>query len=313
MKFERGNLLGLEELTAEEIETILETAESFVEISERPLKKVPVLRGMTVVNLFFEPSTRTRISFEIAEKRLSADTVNFAASTSSAVKGETLKDTARNIESMGIDMLVMRHSAPGAAAYLAGILDCPVVNAGDGPHEHPTQALLDLFTVKQNRGGIEGLNVVIVGDILHSRVARSNIFGFSKLGARVTVCGPPTMIPPAIDELGAEVSYDLRKVLPHADVVMMLRIQRERLKDCYFPTLREYSDLFGLDGEKMKLAKSDVTIMHPGPINRGVEMTPEVADGPYSVILEQVKYGLAVRMAVLYLLSGGELSSEDTD
>jgi aspartate carbamoyltransferase catalytic subunit len=313
MKFERGNLLGLEELTAEEIETILETAESFVEISERPLKKVPVLRGMTVVNLFFEPSTRTRISFEIAEKRLSADTVNFAASTSSAVKGETLKDTARNIESMGIDMLVMRHSAPGAAAYLAGILECPVVNAGDGPHEHPTQALLDLFTVKQNRGGIEGLNVVIVGDILHSRVARSNIFGFSKLGARVTVCGPPTMIPPAIDELGAEVSYDLRKVLPHADVVMMLRIQRERLKDCYFPTLREYSDLFGLDGEKMKLAKSDVTIMHPGPINRGVEMTPEVADGPYSVILEQVKYGLAVRMAVLYLLSGGELSSEDTD
>jgi aspartate carbamoyltransferase catalytic subunit len=312
MKFERGNLLGLEELTGDEITFILETAESFVEISERPLKKVPVLRGMTVVNLFFEPSTRTRISFEIAEKRLSADTVNFAAKTSSAVKGETLKDTARNIESMGIDMLVMRHSAPGAAAYLAGILDCPVINAGDGAHEHPTQALLDLFTVRQNRGEIAGLNVAIVGDILHSRVARSNIFGFSKLGARVTVCGPPTLIPPGIEELGAEVSYSLRELLPEVDVLMMLRIQRERLADCYFPTLREYSDLFGLDREKMKSARKDVTIMHPGPINRGVEMTPEVADGPYSVILQQVKYGLAVRMAVLYLLSGGELSSEDT-
>jgi aspartate carbamoyltransferase catalytic subunit len=313
MKLERGNLLGLEELTGEEIETILETAESFVEISERPLKKVPVLRGLTIVNLFFEPSTRTRISFEIAEKRLSADTVNFSAKTSSAVKGETLKDTARNIESMGIDMLVMRHSAPGAAAYLAGVVDCPVINAGDGPHEHPTQALLDLFTVKQTRGKIAGLNVVIVGDILHSRVARSNIFGFTKLGANVTVCGPPTLIPPGIEELGAKVSHNLREVLPEADVVMMLRIQRERLKDCYFPTLREYSDLFGLDGEKMKLAKGDVIVMHPGPINRGVEMTPEVADGPYSVILEQVKYGLAVRMAVLYLLSGGELTSEDAD
>lgn len=312
MKFERGNLLGLEELTGDEITFILETAESFVEISERPLKKVPVLRGMTVVNLFFEPSTRTRISFEIAEKRLSADTVNFAAKTSSAVKGETLKDTARNIESMGIDMLVMRHSAPGAAAYLAGILDCPVINAGDGAHEHPTQALLDLFTVRQNRGEIAGLNVAIVGDILHSRVARSNIFGFSKLGAMVTVCGPPTLIPPGIEELGAEVSYSLRELLPEVDVLMMLRIQRERLADCYFPTLREYSDLFGLDREKMKSARKDVTIMHPGPINRGVEMTPEVADGPYSVILQQVKYGLAVRMAVLYLLSGGELSSEDT-
>jgi aspartate carbamoyltransferase catalytic subunit len=312
MKFERGNLLGLEELTGEEIGFILETAESFVEISERPLKKVPVLRGMTVVNLFFEPSTRTRISFEIAEKRLSADTVNFSAKTSSAVKGETLKDTARNIESMGIDMLVMRHSAPGAAAYLADIIDCPVINAGDGPHEHPTQALLDLFTVKQNRGKIAGLNVAIVGDILHSRVARSNIFGFSKLGAKVTVCGPPTLIPPGIEDLGAEVSYNLRELLPHVDVVMMLRIQRERLGGCYFPTLREYSDLFGLDREKMRLARRDVTVMHPGPINRGVEMTPEVADGPYSVILQQVKYGLAVRMAVLYLLSGGELSSEDT-
>jgi aspartate carbamoyltransferase catalytic subunit len=271
-----------------------------------------MLRGVTVVNLFFEPSTRTRISFEIAEKRLSADTVNFSASTSSAVKGETLKDTARNIESMGIDMLVIRHNAPGAAAYLADILECPVINAGDGSHEHPTQALLDLFTVKQTRGEIAGLNVLIVGDIMHSRVARSNIFGFSKMGAAVTVCGPPTLIPPGIEELGAGVSYDLRASLPEADVVMMLRIQRERMKDCFFPTLREFSEFFGLDGEKMKLARSNVTVMHPGPINRGVEMTPEVADGPHSVILEQVKYGLAVRMAVLYLLSGGELSSEDT-
>ena len=312
MKFERGNLLGLEELAGAEIESILETAESFVEISERPLKKVPMLRGVTVVNLFFEPSTRTRISFEIAEKRLSADTVNFSASTSSAVKGETLKDTARNIESMGIDMLVVRHNAPGAAAYLADILECPVINAGDGSHEHPTQALLDLFTVKQTRGEIAGLNVLIVGDIMHSRVARSNIFGFSKMGAAVTVCGPPTLIPPGIEELGAGVSYDLRASLPEADVVMMLRIQRERMKDCFFPTLREFSEFFGLDGEKMKLARSNVTVMHPGPINRGVEMTPEVADGPHSVILEQVKYGLAVRMAVLYLLSGGELSSEDS-
>lgn len=312
MKFEKDHLLGLEDLSGEEINFILETAESFVEISERPLKKVPVLRGMTVVNLFFEPSTRTRISFEIAEKRLSADTVNFSAKTSSAVKGETLKDTARNIESMGIDMLVMRHSSPGAAAYLADILECPVINAGDGPHEHPTQALLDLFTVRQNRGDLAGLKVTIVGDILHSRVARSNIFGFSKLGAEVTVCGPPTLIPPGIENLGARASYNLREVLPDTDVVMMLRIQRERLRDCYFPTLREYSDLFGLDRDKMRLAKSDVTVMHPGPINRGVEMTPDVADGPYSVILQQVKYGLAVRMAVLYLLSGGEISIEDT-
>jgi len=313
MKFERRDLLGLEKLSADEIVSILETAESFVEISERPLKKVPVLRGRTVVNLFFEASTRTRISFEIAEKRLSADTVNFSAQTSSAVKGETLKDTARNIESMGIDMLVVRHSAPGAAAYLAGFLDCPVINAGDGSHEHPTQALLDLFTVKRKLGKVKGLNIVIVGDILHSRVARSNIFGFTRLGASVTVCGPATLIPPGIETLGAKVSYDLRAVLPQADIIMMLRIQQERLRDCFFPTLREYSDLFGLDRAKMALAKSDVTIMHPGPINRGVEMTPEVADGPYSVILEQVKYGLAVRMAVLYLLSGGELPGEDTD
>jgi aspartate carbamoyltransferase catalytic subunit len=312
VKLKRKDLLGLEELSRQEIEFILETTESFVEISERPIKKVPVLRGLTVVNLFFEPSTRTRTSFELAEKRLSADTVNVAASSSSAVKGETLKDTARNIEAMSIDMLVIRHQAPGAARFLSEVLDCPVINAGDGAHEHPTQALLDLFTVKRKRGSPDGLKVVIVGDVLHSRVARSNIWGFSKMGAEVTVCGPPTFIPPDIESMGVEVSYRLEDIIPQADILMMLRIQTERLDQCFFPSVREYADFFGLDGAKMKRAKPDVLIMHPGPLNRGVEITPEVADGPYSVILDQVKYGLAVRMAVLYLLSGGELSVEDT-
>ena len=311
MRFERKDLLGLEELTAEEIGFILETAESFVEISERPIKKVPVLRGLTVVNLFFEPSTRTRTSFELAEKRLSADTVNISASTSSAVKGETLKDTAKNIEAMSIDMLVVRHSAPGAAHFLASVLSCPVINAGDGSHEHPTQALLDLFTVKRKLGRIEGLRIAIVGDILHSRVARSNIWGFTKMGAEVIVCGPPTLIPPEIESLGVEISFDLEQTIRDVDVIMMLRIQTERLEESFFPSIREYSELFGLDSEKLKHAKPDVIIMHPGPLNRGVEITPEVADGPYSVILEQVRYGLAVRMAVLYLLSGGESKGEN--
>ena len=310
MKFARKDLLGLEDMSREEIESILDTAESFVEISERPIKKVPVLRGFTVVNLFFEPSTRTRISFELAEKRLSADTVNIAASSSSAVKGETLKDTAKNIEAMSIDMLVVRHSAPGAARYLAGVLDCPVLNAGDGAHEHPTQALLDLFTARKKRGGIDGLNVAIVGDVLHSRVARSNIWGFKKMGAEVALCGPPTLIPQEIESTGVRVHYSIEAVIPWADILMILRIQNERLEESYFPTVREYAGLFGLDGHKMKKAKRDVTIMHPGPLNRGVEITPEVADGPFSVILEQVKYGLAVRMAALYLLSGGQLESE---
>jgi aspartate carbamoyltransferase catalytic subunit len=313
MKFERKDLLGLEELSREEIEFILETTESFVEISERPIKKVPVLRGLTVVNLFFEPSTRTRTSFELAEKRLSADTVNITASSSSAVKGETLKDTVKNIEAMSIDMLVVRHNAPGAVRYLADVLDCPVINGGDGAHEHPTQALLDLFTVKRRRGSLEGLKVVLVGDILHSRVARSDIWGFTKLGAEVSVCGPPTLIPPEIETMGVSVHYDIEQVIPWADIIMMLRIQNERLEECFFPSLREYSEFFGIDSAKMKNAKPDVLIMHPGPVNRGVEITPDIADGPYSVILEQVKYGVAVRMAVLYLLSGGELESEDTD
>ncbi len=312
MKFEKSDLLGLEDLTREEIEFILQTTESFVEISERPIKKVPVLRGLTVVNLFFEPSTRTRTSFELAEKRLSADTVNIAASTSSAVKGETLKDTARTIEAMGIDMLVVRHSASGAPRFLASVLDCPVINAGDGAHEHPTQGLLDLFTAKQKIGGLDGLSVGIVGDILHSRVARSNIWGFTKLGARVTLCGPATLMPPGIEATGVEVSYNLEEIIPALDVLMVLRIQTERLTQCFFPSLREYSELFGVDSKKMRRARKDVIVMHPGPLNRGVEITPEVADGPNSVILDQVKYGLAVRMAVLYLLSGGELTREDS-
>ena len=304
MKFERGNLLGLEELTAKEIETILETAESFVEISERPLKKVPVLRGLTVVNLFFEPSTRTRISFEIAEKRLSADTVNFAAKTSSAVKGETLKDTARNIESMGIDMLVMRHSAPGAAAYLAGILDCPVINAGDGPHEHPTQALLDLFTVKQNRGGIAGLNVVIVGDILHSRVARSNILCLQALGARVRLCAPPALMPAGVEAMGVEAFHSFDAALEGADVVMMLRLQNERMDGQFSPSPREYRHLYGLTRQRLGLARSHAIVMHPGPMNRGVEIDSDVADDESrSIITQQVEMGVAIRMACLEVLT----------
>jgi aspartate carbamoyltransferase catalytic subunit len=313
MKLGRKDLLGLETLSAEDIEGILNTTESFVEISERPIKKVPVLRGLTIVNLFFEPSTRTRTSFELAEKRLSADTVNIAASTSAAVKGETLKDTAKNIEAMSIDMLVVRHSAAGAAAFLADVLDCPVINAGDGAHEHPTQALLDLFTVRRRVGRIRGLKVAIIGDIMHSRVARSNIWGFTKLGAEVMLCGPPPLIPRGIEFTGAQVCYDIQEVLERADVLMALRIQRERLKECFFPSIREYSELYGLDRAKIMRARPDVVVMHPGPLNRGVEMTPEVADGPNSVILHQVRYGLAVRMAVLYLLSGGELESEVTN
>ncbi|MFZ1947124.1 MAG: aspartate carbamoyltransferase catalytic subunit [bacterium] len=313
MKFERSDLLGLEDLTREEIRFILDAASSFVEISERPIKKVPMMRGMTVVNLFFEPSTRTRTSFELAEKRLSADTVNIAASTSATVKGETLKDTAKNIEAMSVDMLVVRHSASGAPHFLASVLACPVINAGDGAHEHPTQALLDMFTVRQKRGSLEGLHVGIVGDILHSRVARSNVWGFTKMGARVTLCGPPTLMPLEVESMGVTTTHDLDALIPELDVLMLLRIQSERLNQCFFPSLREYSDLFGVDRERMRRAKPDVVVMHPGPLNRGVEITPDVADGPNSVILNQVKYGLAVRMAVLYLLSGGELASEASD
>ncbi len=304
MKWVKKDLLGLEELTADEINIILDTANSFKEISERPVKKVPTLRGKTVVMFFVEPSTRTRTSFELAAKRLSADTLSIAASTSSLTKGETLKDTVKNIEAMKVDCLIIRHPSSGAPYKLAGILTPKIINAGDGSHEHPTQGLLDLFTIKEKKGRIEDLNVSIVGDIRHSRVARSNIWGLTKLGAKVTVCGPATLIPPQIEKLGVEVTTDINEAIEKADVLNMLRIQTERQKDVFFPSIREYMMKFGVNAERLKAAKKDILIMHPGPINRGVELTPEVADGPYSVILNQVTNGIAVRMAVLYLLLG---------
>lgn len=301
----RKDLLGLEELSKDEIELILTTADSFKEISQRPIKKVPTLRGKTVVLFFFEPSTRTRTSFELAAKRLSADTLSIAATTSSMVKGETLKDTARNIEAMKVDIIVMRHSASGAPHMLAKAVVPSLINAGDGCHEHPTQALLDMFTIKEKKGKIAGLKVSIIGDIAHSRVARSNIWGLSKLGAQVTVCAPPTLIPQGIERLPVKVTYDIKEAIKDADVLNILRIQLERQQKNLFPTLREFALQFGIDKEKLKLAKPDVLIMHPGPINRGVELSAEVADGPYSVILEQVTNGIAVRMAALFLVSQG--------
>ncbi|MFH1779430.1 MAG: aspartate carbamoyltransferase catalytic subunit [Candidatus Omnitrophota bacterium] len=304
MNWKRKDLLGLEELSKEEIELILETADSFKEISQRPIKKVPTLRGKTVVLFFFEPSTRTRTSFELAAKRMSADLVNIQTNASSLLKGETLKDTAKNIEAMKVDIIVMRHSSSGAPYLLAKAVSSSIINAGDGSHEHPTQGLLDLFTVKEHKKKISGLNVSIIGDIMHSRVARSNIWGLTKLGAKVTVCGPATLIPPKIERLGVKVTYNVREAIEGADVINLLRIQLERQSQNLFPSLREYAMNFGLDSERMKFAKKDVLIMHPGPINRGVEITPQVADGPYSVILEQVTNGIAVRMAVLYLVSG---------
>ncbi|MGB2697821.1 MAG: aspartate carbamoyltransferase catalytic subunit, partial [Candidatus Zixiibacteriota bacterium] len=268
------------------------------------------LRGVTVVNLFYEASTRTRISFELAEKRLSADLVNFSTNTSSVQKGETLKDTVKNIEAMKIDMVVVRHSVPGAPHFIANCVDSSIINAGDGAHEHPTQALLDLFTLKEKYKNLEGLRVVIVGDILHSRVARSNIWGFSAMGAEVAVCGPTTLMPVEMEKMGVEVFSDLDKALERRDVVMALRIQLERQKGGLLPSLREYTNLFGITREKLKRLNKNFTIMHPGPINRGIEITPEVADGPYSVILDQVTNGVAIRMAILYLLSGGEKKVE---
>jgi aspartate carbamoyltransferase catalytic subunit len=301
------HLLGIEPLEAEEIRLILDTAESFLEISRRPIKKVPTLRGRTIVNFFMEPSTRTRSSFEIAEKRLSADSLNFSPSASSVTKGETLVDTARNLEAMAPDMIIIRHSAAGAPHLLARHCRSSIINAGDGAHEHPTQALLDAFTMRQKKGKIAGLRVAIVGDILHSRVVRSNIFLLKKLGADVVVSGPPTLIPPGLDRLGVEVSTGMEPAVRDCDVVMMLRVQKERMVHGAFPSLREYFNLYGLTEERVRLAKSDAIIMHPGPINRGVEIAHEVADGPYSVILDQVTNGVAVRMAVLYLLSGGAI------
>jgi len=306
------HMLGLQNVEREDIETILDTAASLQEISYRPVKKVPTLRGKTQVNLFFESSTRTRTSFEIAGKRLSADVVNFSASASSLSKGETLTDTARNLGAMRPDILVVRHSAAGAPHLLAKLLNLPIINAGDGAHEHPTQALLDLFTVREKKGKIDGLKVVIAGDIAHSRVARSNIYGFTKMGAQVRVVGPPTLIPPGIERLGARVSYRLEDAIPEADVIMVLRIQLERGAGSLFPSLREYAIRYGLNPARMRLAKPGALVMHPGPINRGVEISSEVADGPYSVILDQVEAGVAVRMALLYLLcSGGEHENSD--
>jgi len=301
----KKDLLGIDDLSKDDIYLLLETAEAMREIGERPIKKVPTLRGKTVVNLFYEPSTRTRTSFEIAEKRLSADTLNIAVQSSSVLKGETLADTAMNIEAMSPDMIVLRHASSGACHLLSRICRSRIINAGDGMHEHPTQALLDAFTIRQHKKSFEGLKVAIVGDLLHSRVLRSNVLLLTKLGADVWVSGPPTLVPRGIEQLGVRVTTSVNEAVADADVVMMLRIQQERMQGAYFPSLREYFNLFGMTVERIGRAKPDVIIMHPGPMNRGVEIASEVADGPYSVILEQVANGVAVRMAVLYLLAGG--------
>jgi aspartate carbamoyltransferase catalytic subunit len=306
MNWSRKDLLGIRDLSREDILLLLDTADSFREVSRRDIKKVPTLRGKTVIMLFYEPSTRTRVSFEIAAKRLSADTVAISAATSSAVKGETLKDTARNIESMRPDAVVIRHSMAGAPHMLSGILDSAVVNAGDGAHEHPTQALLDLFTMREKKETLDGLRIAIIGDIAHSRVARSNIFALSKFDTEVTCCAPPTMLPPGLESLGVKVAYRIEEAVAGKDVIMMLRIQKERGGASFIPSLREYASFYCLREAHLEKAQKDVIIMHPGPINRGVEISDRVADGPYSVILNQVENGVAVRMAVLYLSIGGE-------
>ena len=308
----RKDLLGLRDLSAEEIQLILQTAQSFREISLRPIKKVPALRGKTVVNLFFEPSTRTRTSFELAAKRLSADIVNIAAQSSSLSKGETVLDTVRNLEALKVDILVIRHAAAGVPQMIAQRVACGVINAGDGAHEHPTQALLDLFTIQEKKGRIEGLAVSIIGDIAHSRVARSNLWGLTKLGARVTVCGPPTLLPAHIDRLGVRVTFDVNEAIQGADVIMLLRIQHERQEAVLVPSLREYRLRYGMTRERLAGAKPELLIMHPGPVNRGVELDANVADGPRSVILDQVTNGLAVRMAALYLVSGPPRVEEES-
>jgi len=299
------DLLGISDLTPDEITLVLDTADAMKEIASRPIKKVPALRGKTVVNLFFEPSTRTRTSFEIAEKRLSADTLNIAIATSSVVKGETLADTALNLEAMHPDMIVLRHSSSGACHLLSRICRSAIINAGDGMHEHPTQALLDAFTIRDRKRQLKGLKVAIIGDLLHSRVLRSNILLLTRMGADVWVCGPPTLMPADIRRFGVTATSSVEAAVTGADVIMLLRIQLERMEGAYFPSLREYFNVFGMTEARMKLAKPDVMIMHPGPMNRGVEIASEVADGPYSVILDQVANGVAVRMAVLYLLAGG--------
>jgi aspartate carbamoyltransferase catalytic subunit len=304
LRWQRKDLLGIRELSAEEITFILDTADAFKEVGTREIKKVPALRGKTLVNFFVEPSTRTRTSFEIAAIRLSADVINISASSSSLTKGETLKDTAKILEANHADIIVLRHSSSGAPQFLAERLRSSIINAGDGAHEHPTQALLDLYTIRERKGSVAGLHVAIIGDILFSRVARSNIFGLLKLGARVTLVGPSTLVPREFEKLGVTVSYDINEVLPTADVVNLLRIQHERQRKEYFPGIGEYIRLFGLTKERAKLLKPDCLIMHPGPINRGVEIDSELADGAQSVILDQVTNGLAIRMAVLYLCGG---------
>jgi aspartate carbamoyltransferase catalytic subunit len=300
------HLLGLEGVSKEDIELILNTADSFHEVLDREIKVVPTLRGKTIVNLFYESSTRTRISFELAEKRLSASPLNFSASTSSVSKGESLRDTIQNIEAMKIDMVVVRHSAAGVPHFLTQCTDAVIINAGDGLHEHPTQALLDMMTIRRKLGHLEGLKVAIIGDIFHSRVARSNAWGMSTMGMDVVLCGPPTLLPQPMDSIGVPVTFNLDEALEGADVVMFLRLQLERQASGAFPTIREYRERWGLDTEKLNKLSKDVLIMHPGPINRGIELSSDVADGPNSVILEQVTNGVAVRMAVLYLLGGGE-------
>ncbi len=302
MQLKSKDLLGLEYMSREEIELILETAKLFEEVSGRDIKKVPTLRGKTVINLFYEASTRTRTSFELAGKRLSGDMINIQVSASSVTKGETLLDTGKTLEAMNADIVIIRHSSSGAPHLLAKNSRFSVINAGDGMHEHPTQALLDMFTILKKKKRIEGIKVVIVGDIFHSRVARSNIFGMKKLGAEITIVAQPTFLPREVEKMGVEISYNLDQSLEKADVVYLLRIQQERQKGGFLPSIREYSRLFGLNQERLSLAKKDVLVMHPGPINRGVEISPEVADGPLSLINEQVASGVSVRMAVLYLL-----------
>ncbi|HOC25208.1 MAG TPA: aspartate carbamoyltransferase catalytic subunit, partial [bacterium] len=308
MPLQQKHLLGLEGVSAADITAILETARTFREILERPIPKVPTLRGQTVVNLFFEPSTRTRISFELAEKRLSADSVNFTTSSSSVKKGETLKDTIRNIAAMKIDMVVVRHQSAGVPLFLTRCVDAAIINAGDGAHEHPTQALLDMFTLREKFGRLEGLRVAIIGDISHSRVAGSNIRGLVTMGAEVLLCGPRTLMPREVERFGVRVTHDIEEAIAWADVLNVLRIQLERQEAGLFPSLREYHAEFGVTLPRLERAKKEITIMHPGPINRGVELDSDVADADYSVILDQVTNGVAVRMAVLYLLSGNEES-----
>jgi aspartate carbamoyltransferase catalytic subunit len=312
MQLERKNILDMASLSVDEISTILDTADSMKEISQRPVKKVPTLRGKTVVLFFYEPSTRTRTSFDIAAKRLSADSLSISASSSSMVKGETLIDTARNLEAMNPDVIVIRHSSAGAPHMLARMITPCIINAGDGMHAHPTQSLLDLMTVRENKGEVKGLRIAIIGDISHSRVARSNCIGFTKMGAEVILSGPQTMIPKGIETLGVSVTHNVEDAICDADVIMMLRIQKERQKSFLFPSEREYAKVYGLSNKRLENAKDEVLIMHPGPINRGVEIAPEVADGPYSIILDQVTNGVAVRMALLYLVAGGTRNA-DTD